>query len=51
VVANIVKVEKDEKTADFGGNEVKRLYRELLEDDELLKKAYVDAGGTALIGN
>jgi hypothetical protein len=51
VVANIIKMEKDEQTADFGGNDVKRLYRELLEDDELLKKAYVAEGGSALIAN
>jgi hypothetical protein len=51
VAANIVKIEKDEQTADFGGNEVKRLYRELLEDDDLLKKAYIAEGGTALVAN
>ena len=51
VVANIVKVEKDEQTADFGGNEVKRLYRDLIDDDEMLKKAYVAEGGAALLNN
>jgi hypothetical protein len=51
VVANIVKVEKDQQTADFGGNEVKRLYRELLDDDDMLKKAYIAEGGTALVNN
>jgi tetratricopeptide (TPR) repeat protein len=49
VVANIVKMEKDPETADFGGNEVKKLYRELLDDDEMLKKAYVLEGGTSLL--
>ena len=46
----IVEVEKDKQTSDFGGDEVKRLYKDLLDGDDELKKAYVAEGGTALLG-
>ncbi len=49
VAKNIVGVEKDAQTSDFGGNEVKKLYKELLDSDDLLMKAYRDEGGSALL--
>jgi hypothetical protein len=48
VAAQIVKVEKDPQTADFGGEDVKKLYKELLDSDDLLRKCYGLEGGTAL---
>ena len=49
VAKNIIGVEKDPQTADFGGNEVKKLYKEMLDNDDLLMKAYRAEGGTALL--
>jgi len=46
---NIVKIEKDEYTKDFGGLSVQRLYEEWIESDEIIRKAYKEAGGVALI--
>jgi hypothetical protein len=45
----IVELEKDQRTADFGGESVKKLYQEWLDDEELIRKAYQDAGGKSLV--
>jgi hypothetical protein len=45
----IAEMEKDEQTRDFGGLAVKRLYQEFIEDDDLLKKKYVEAKGAELL--
>ncbi|MFL5341103.1 MAG: hypothetical protein ACJ8F7_13230, partial [Gemmataceae bacterium] len=46
---NLVATEKDPQSADFGGNEVKKLFKELVDSDDLLKKAYIAEGGHALL--
>jgi hypothetical protein len=45
----IVDLEKNPKTADFGGANVKKLYEDWLEDEELMRKAYQAAGGKSLL--
>ena len=46
---SLVGLEKDRQSADFGGNEVKKLYKELLDSDDLLRKAYIAEGGSVLL--
>ena len=42
-------LEKYPKSADFGGANVKKLYEDWLEDEELMRKAYQAAGGKSLL--
>lgn len=46
---NIVRLERDPVTKDFGGLAVQRLYEEWIESDEFIRKAYKEAGGAALL--
>jgi hypothetical protein len=49
VAQNIVKLERDNATKDFGGLAIQRLYEEWIETDEVIRKAYKEAGGAVLL--
>jgi hypothetical protein len=49
VAENIVRLERDDATKDFGGLSVQRLYEEWIESDEIIRAAYRAAGGAALL--
>lgn len=45
----LVELERDKRTADFGGDQVKKLYEDWLENEPLIRKAYVEAQGRDLL--
>ena len=47
---SIVKMENDPDTLDLGGADVKKLFQELIDTEEPLRKAYKAAGGKLLLG-
>jgi hypothetical protein len=50
IAEQIVDLEKDARTADFGGANVKKLYQDWLEDEPVMRKAYEAARGRVLLG-
>ncbi|HEV3142352.1 MAG TPA: hypothetical protein VGZ47_00545, partial [Gemmataceae bacterium] len=50
VAESIVKMENDPLTLDLGGADVKKLFQELIDTEEPLRKAYKAAGGKLLLG-
>src|SRR5262249_39799531 len=51
VAVSIVKMENDPLTLDMGGADVKKLFQELIDTEEPLRKAYKTAGGKLLLGD
>jgi tetratricopeptide (TPR) repeat protein len=49
LATQIVEMEQDSRTADFGGAAVRKLYQDWLGDEPEMLKAYVAAGGKALL--
>ena len=47
----IVDLEKDARTSDFGGGTVKKLYQDWLSDEPLIRKHYEAAKGKALLSS